>query len=157
MKRLSDKDIKDDLIDALAARCASSFADSLISGGEDVEEEAPTSLILSSVMSGLDLVTLLFTDLKGRFAARITLSGNDARRALEHPRSMISAAKNYKASRLTLCVCSAMGRLDGKTAFSAADFLSAQKKTCLSGFVYVGKDYVYWYKRKKTGASGRRK
>ena len=155
MIRLSDNDIKESLMEAVSERCASSFARSLLSGA-DADEAASVSLTVESAMSGSDSVTLLFADNKGRLAERVSLSGDDARRALEHPRSIISAAKNYGASRITVCVRSVSGRIEGKTALSAAEYLSSQKKIRLSGFVFIGKDSVYSYKIDKAGASRRK-
>ena len=142
MERITDKDINEDLINALAARCVSSFADSLLAGKRRAEDLVPEYLVLKSSMSDDDSFILLFSDAKGKVVDEVTLIGTDAVRALEHPGSVVSAAKNFKASRVALCVRSVRGRVDERLALSAANHISGQKRVRLSDFVYIGNGEV---------------
>lgn len=138
MGRLSNKDINEDIINTLAARCVSSFADSLLKGKRRAEDPVSEYLVLKSSMNDDDSLIMLFSDAKGRVVDEVTLTGTDALRALEHPGAVVSAAKNYKATRVALCVSSVRGRVDERLALSAANHISEQKRVRLSGFIYIG-------------------
>jgi len=138
MGRLSNKDINEDLINTLAARCVSSFADSLLKGKRRAEDPVSEYLVLKSSMNDDDSLILLFSDAKGRVVDEVTLIGGDVIRTLEHPGAVVSAAKNYKATRVALCVSSVRGRVDERLAMSAANHISEQKRVRLSGFIYIG-------------------
>ena len=141
MRRITDDDIKDDLIRTLAKRCAVCFADSLISGIKR-NGSASSYLILNCTPDDDDSLFALFSNAKGTAVGKIKLYGSEVRRALDHPHSLVSAAANFKSSRIAVCVSSPCGAVTDETVAGAYGYLSKQKKVSLEEFIFIGNGRV---------------
>ena len=138
MGRIKDEDIHNDLIETLAERCASDYAKKLLAGEKRVTNDLSANLILNCSADEGESLFALFTDGKGRAKDKVKLSGQDVIRTLDDPRALVSAAANFKASHIALCVASRFGKVKDEAVAAACEYLLGQKKVRLDEFIFIG-------------------